>query len=90
LIAGARDDPEWPLRVADDFLLGVGHALLAWAWARIARSALDPVRAPAPGVRPAAQWLDAARFGIEWLLPQAQVHWMRVRQREAALPFVGP
>jgi hypothetical protein len=32
--------------------------------------------------------LAAARFGIEWLLPQAQVHWARARQREAALPFV--
>jgi len=90
LIAGARDDPEWPLRAADDMLMGIGHALLAWAWARIARCALDPARAPGPGGRTAAQWLDAARFGVEWLLPQAQVHWARARHREAALPFVGP
>jgi alkylation response protein AidB-like acyl-CoA dehydrogenase len=88
LVAGAKDDPEWPLRAADDFLMGVGHALLAWAWARIARCALDPARAPAAGGRTAAQWLDAARFGTEWLLPQADTHWARVRQRDAALPFV--
>jgi alkylation response protein AidB-like acyl-CoA dehydrogenase len=88
LIAGAQADPEWPLRAADDFLLGVSHALLAWAWARIARCALDPARAPAAGGRTAAQWLDAARFGIEWLLPQADTHWARVRNRDAALPFV--
>jgi alkylation response protein AidB-like acyl-CoA dehydrogenase len=88
LIAGAKEDPEWPLRAADDFLMGVGHALLAWAWARIARCALDPARAPAPGGRTAVQWLDAARFGTQWLLPQADTHWARVRQRDAALPFV--
>ncbi len=90
LLAGAKDDPEWPLRAADDMLAGVGHALMAWAWARIARHAVDPNGAPGAGGRTAAQWLDAARFGIEWLLPQAQVHWQRAAQRNAALPFVGP
>ncbi len=89
LLAGAKEDPEWPLRAADDMLVGIGHALLAWAWARIARAALDPARAPAAGGRSAAQWLASARFGVEWLLPQAQVHWQRARQRDAALPFVG-
>ncbi len=88
LLAGAREDPEWPLRAADDMLMGIGHALLAWSWARIARTALDPARVPIAGGRTPAQWLAAARFGIEWLLPQAQVHWARARQREAALPFV--
>jgi hypothetical protein len=88
LLSGSAADPEWPLRVADDYLLAVGHALLAWAWARIARCALaEPIPRAAPGVRPAAQWLDSARFGIEWLLPQARVHWQRVMQRDAALPF---
>jgi alkylation response protein AidB-like acyl-CoA dehydrogenase len=88
LIAGAREDVEWPLRVADDFLLGVGHALLAWAWARIARASSDPARATAPGGRGTAQWLHCARFAMQWLLPQAAVHWARVRDRDAALPFV--
>jgi len=88
LIAGAKADPEFPLRAADDFLMGVSHALLAWAWARIARCALDPARAPAPGARTAARWIDAARYGVDWLLPQADTHWARVRNRGAALPFV--
>jgi hypothetical protein len=89
LLAGARDDPEWPLRIADDLLHGVGHVLLAWAWARIARHAAAAQAAgTACGQRPAADWLDAARHGIGWLLPQAQVHWARVRQRDAALPFL--
>lgn len=86
LCAGAAADAEWPLRAADDVLLGVGHALMAWAWARIARTA-----ARAGGAaRPAQSWQDAARFGIEWLLPQAQVHWQRARRQGAALPFATP
>jgi Acyl-CoA dehydrogenase, C-terminal domain/Acetyl-CoA dehydrogenase C-terminal like len=88
LIDGAAEDSEWPLRVADDYLMAVGHALMAWAWARIARCAHDPSRAPAAGGRTAAQWFDAARFGVEWLLPQAATHWTRVRRCEAALPFI--
>ncbi len=89
LIDGASEDSEWPLRVADDYLMAVGHALMAWAWARIARCAHDPARMPLPGGRTGAQWFDAARFGVEWLLPQAATHWTRVRRSEAALPFIG-
>ncbi|WP_418318140.1 acyl-CoA dehydrogenase family protein [Piscinibacter sakaiensis] len=86
---GAADDPEWPLRVADDVLNGIGHALMCWAWARIARCASDPQRAPAAGGRGAEDWQQSARFGLDWLLPQAQVHWARARQADAALPFVA-
>jgi hypothetical protein len=81
-----RTDPEWPLRVADDLLHGIGHALLAWAWARIARRCLQV--GGAAGGRTADQWLAAARHGVDWLLPQAQVHWARAARRDAALPFV--
>lgn len=88
LLADAAADPEWPLRAADDVLMGVGHALMAWAWARLARTSLGPRGAPPAGGRTAAQWLTSARFGMEWLLPQAQVHWQRARHRTAALPFV--
>jgi len=84
LIDGRATDAEYPLRVADDMLNGIGHALMCWAWARIARCS----DAPGAGGRTAAQWQAAARFGIEWLLPQAQVHWARVAARTAALPFV--
>ncbi len=86
LVAGAPQDPEWPLRVADDLLHGIGHALLAWAWARIARRCLQV--GGAAGGRTADQWLAAARHGVDWLLPQAQVHWARAARRDAALPFV--
>lgn len=86
LIAAAATDAEAPLRVADDMLHGVAHALLAWAWARIARHA-RPEALP-PGSRDAASWQAAARFGIDWLLPQAQLHWHRVQGHALDLPFV--
>jgi hypothetical protein len=86
LLAAAPQDAEWPLRAADDFLLGVGHALMAWAWARIARAAADGRHTPL--ARSADSWLESARHGIDWLLPQAQVHWQRAQARGAALPFV--
>ena len=89
LLAGRAADPEWPLRVADDVLHGIGHALMCWAWARAARTALDPACPTPPGGRSAAQWLQAARFGLDWLLPQAQVHWGRALRADAALPFLA-
>ncbi len=89
LLAGRLADPEYPLRVADDMLAGVGHVLLAWAWARIARLALDSGLPPVPGARPADQWLQSASFGLQWLLPQAQVHWQRATQPGLDLPFLA-
>jgi alkylation response protein AidB-like acyl-CoA dehydrogenase len=73
LAAARSTDPEAPLRVADDMLHGVGHALLAWAWCRIARAALTLDDA---ALRQAK--LDVSRHGIEWLLPAAQWRWQRV------------
>ncbi|MDH4393681.1 MAG: acyl-CoA dehydrogenase [Aquabacterium sp.] len=89
LQAGRATDAEHPLRVADDVLAGVGHALLAWAWARIARVASLDEQPAVPGARPAAQWLQSATFGLQWLLPQAQVHWQRATQSGLVLPFLA-
>jgi alkylation response protein AidB-like acyl-CoA dehydrogenase len=86
---GACGDADYPLRVADDLLAAVGHALMAWAWARIARVAQCGDGVPGAGGRDAAQWLASATFGLQWLLPQARVHWARVMQPRAELPF-GP
>ena len=81
LVAGAPNDPEWPLRAADDFLQGLSHTLMAWAFAASARAALS---------QPDAAWAQAKigrmRYGIQWLLPQADVHWRRVQARHGALP----
>jgi alkylation response protein AidB-like acyl-CoA dehydrogenase len=88
LLEGAAQDREWPLRVADDVLLGVGHALMAWAWARIDLAAArdDGLHAAQPGARPARSWRESAAFGWQWLLPQAQVHWHRATTQSLALP----
>jgi len=81
LLDGRGADPEWPLRVADDYLRALGFTLLAWAWTKSARAALRQT---------GDAWHDdkrrAARFGVQWLLPEARWRWQRVCDREAALP----
>jgi alkylation response protein AidB-like acyl-CoA dehydrogenase len=76
----SSEDPEAPLRVAGDFLAGTGYLLLTWAWvATIAAAG----RAAASGQGDPG-WLAeraaVARHGLAWLLPQAAVHWHRVRR----------
>jgi alkylation response protein AidB-like acyl-CoA dehydrogenase len=82
LAAGARDDAEWPLRAADDYLRGIAFVLLAWAWMK---------RAAAASAQPGDAWcedtLRAARFGLQWLLPEATFRWQRVRAQRAELPM---
>ena len=84
LLAAREADPDWSLRVADDFLRGLGLILLAWAWARSARIALPQV---------ADAWyadkVKAARFGVQWLLPEASYRWQRVMARNAILPEIS-
>lgn len=79
--SAAPTDTEYPLRVADDFLRAMGLTLLAWAWARSARTALPHA---------ADDWhadkLRASRFGVQWLLPEAAWRWQRVMARGAELP----
>ena len=81
LLEGRGGDAEWPLRVADDYLRGLGFTLLAWAWARTARAAL---------AHTGDAWYDdklrAARFGVQWLLAESAWRWSRVHAREAQLP----
>ena len=71
------------LRVADDFLAGVAHLLLAWAWQELARAAR---RAGAEDKAWLAEREAVAAHGTAWLLPQAAVHWQRVRDD----PPLGP
>ena len=81
LLQGRQADAEWPLRVADDYLRGIGFTLLVWAWLR---------RAQAAQARADDAWcgqtLQAARFGLQWLLPEAAWRWQRVRAQRCALP----
>ncbi len=66
-------DPEAALAVADDFLAGCGWLLMAWAWCVSSRAAQQ-------GGTP---WHDEraslAQHGVDWWLPQAAVHWARVK-----------
>ena len=80
----ASVDRERAYRVADDYLMALGYALLAWAWAASARAAGDE---PDRGF--AERKLEAMRFGIEWVLPEVEPHWRRVMDRSAALPWIG-
>ena len=69
----AAQDREAPLRVADDYLMGLSHTLLAWAFAASLRGALDA---------PDAAWVrrksERMTYGLQWVVPQAAVHWGRV------------
>jgi hypothetical protein len=73
-VAATPGDREGPLRVADDFLMGLSHTLLAWAFAASARAAVG---------HPDSDWAQAKlqrmRYGVQWVLPQAAVHWARVQ-----------
>ncbi|WP_396267023.1 acyl-CoA dehydrogenase family protein [Ideonella sp.] len=77
-------DPEAALRVADDYLWGLTHTLYAWAFAASARAALQ---------EPDAAWAQAKtermRYGVDWLLPMAQVHWHRVTAASLPLPALA-
>jgi alkylation response protein AidB-like acyl-CoA dehydrogenase len=75
-LRGRGADPEAALSVADDFLAGCGHLLLAWAWCVQARAA-QAARESDPGFMDTRA--DVALHGVRWVLPQAAVHWQRVR-----------
>jgi len=79
----AAHDREAALRVADDVLHGAAHVCLAWAFAASARGACD---------EDDAAWAEAKlarmRYGVQWLLPQAGVHWQRATADGLTLPEV--
>jgi len=72
------------LNVADDYLFGLSHTLLAWAFAASARAALQE-----PDTAWAQAKLARMRYGAQWLLPAAAAHWQRVRTSTLALPEVN-
>ena len=90
--AAARVDAEAPLRAADDYLLGFAHLLLAWAFAASARAAAaQAAQSAAQSVGPfLPAKLERMRHGAQQLLPQAAVHWQRVRACAQALPMLRP
>ncbi|CAM4348343.1 acyl-CoA dehydrogenase family protein [Kerstersia similis] len=87
LAAGAAQDPEWPLRVADDYLHAAGLLLMGWAWLRSARTvlALSATEQADPWY---AAKLDTCRYGLEWLLPELALRLRLVGAQQAALPWL--
>ena len=73
LQTGRTAAPDRPFLVADDYLHALGHSLLAWSWARLARASLhdtDTAR---------RDWLHTVtQHGRTWLLPAARWRWQRV------------
>ena len=63
------------LAVADDFLAGTGYLMLAWAWCVSSRAAMRS--GGDAGFK--AERAALAAHGVEWVLPQAAVHWQRVQ-----------
>jgi hypothetical protein len=62
-------------------MAGVEHLLLAWALAASARAALAD-----PDLAWAAAKTERMRYGLQWIVPQAGVHWQRVQSVLPALP----
>ena len=77
----AATDREAALRAADDFLMGLAHAMMAWAFAASARAAADH-----PDIEWAAAKTARMRYGLQWVLPQATVHWDRAADPSLRLP----
>ena len=83
-LRSARElDPERPLRIADDYLMAMGLLLLAWAWTASARAAIG-----AGDDAWTQHKLAVCRHGLEWVLPEAALHWQRVMQPALALPQI--
>lgn len=70
----AQADADCASRVADEFLRGVSWAMMGWAFAASARAAVG-----CADKRFAQAKLARMRYGLQWLMPQAAVHWTRVR-----------
>lgn len=81
LLAHAGQEREAVLVLASDLMQAVTHTLLAWCWARSARCAADE-----PDRAWAAAKVGRMRYGIDWLLPAARVHWQRLAGGMPGLP----
>jgi len=77
----ASADANAPLQVADEVMAGLTHTLMAWALAASARAALAH-----PDRVFGERKLRHMRYGVQWLLPQAAVHWQRVGDAALDLP----
>jgi alkylation response protein AidB-like acyl-CoA dehydrogenase len=81
LRAAREADPQAPLRAADDLLQALGWTLLGWAWLAMALAAADGGDAAR-----AQDKATLARYGAQWLLPQARLHWAAAVDGGRVLP----
>ena len=72
---GALSHYGWSLH---DALAAYAHLCQAWAWTASARACAQ-LLAQAPEDTQARARLERMRYGVQWLLPQAQVHWQALR-----------
>ncbi|WP_350226991.1 acyl-CoA dehydrogenase family protein [Variovorax sp. efr-133-TYG-130] len=84
VLQAGEEGGEAMLPVADDFLMGVGYTLMAWAWCRIATAARD-----LEDRELAAQKLMLARFGLSSLIHDGSYHWEKVRHLCSPLPWLA-
>ena len=78
LQVAARSGREAVLALCDDALAAYAHLCQAWAWTASARACAQ-LLAQAPEDTQARARLERMRYGVQWLLPQAQVHWQALR-----------
>jgi hypothetical protein len=67
LVTTAKDQPELPYWVAEDFLRAVVMVLLAWAWHKIEAGAADGFEGDA------ARWSTPAQALRAWVLPEFEM-----------------
>lgn len=86
IVAGAADDAELPLRVADDYLAAMALLLFAQGFARadhVATTGFDTVGADRPFYSDKQQ---TARFFIHYMLPDMHARVAQIRASAAWLP----
>ncbi len=78
LQAVAQRDRSAVLPLCDEAMAAYSHLCLAWAFAATGRACADVLNRQ-PGDVEAQARLERQRYGAQWLLPQAQVHWQALR-----------
>jgi hypothetical protein len=98
----SRQGREALLAVSEDAMAAMSHLAMAWAFAARARALVGGEAEPVGPVGQTDQTdqtdqtedaplagLARCRYGVQWLLPQAKVHWQALKG-ERALPGLCP
>lgn len=86
ILTGMIDDPEWPQRIATDYLKGMAYTLLAWAWAKVAEAVeQNPNKESDKFYK---EQKELADFGINWLSDEGLLAWNRVGKKSEPLPWI--